>query len=99
MCFRLRMGIKAKKLRREGYITGVLYGREINPSIPLQMDRKETEKSFRGCMRGTQILLNVDIKKGCGKILFFTAFFNAGRKYLVFFGYKGVFNCVLIFFL
>ncbi len=56
------MGIKAKKLRREGYITGVLYGREINPSIPLQMDRKETEKSLRGCKRGTQILLDVEGK-------------------------------------
>ena len=37
------MSIKAKKLRREGYVTGNLFGREINGSIPVKI-----EKSRRG---------------------------------------------------
>ena len=28
--------VKAKKLRRDGFATGVLYGREMDENIPLQ---------------------------------------------------------------
>ena len=33
------MDVKAKKLRREGFVTGNLFGKEIEGSIPLKMDR------------------------------------------------------------
>jgi len=49
------MEIKAKRLRREGYITGNLFGKEIDGSIPLKIERLEAEKVLRGCMKGSQI--------------------------------------------
>ena len=33
--------VKAKKLRRDGFTTGVLYGREMEESMPLQFDTKD----------------------------------------------------------
>ena len=35
------MSIKAKKLRREGFVTGNLFGRELEASIPLKFDKAE----------------------------------------------------------
>ena len=34
------MQTKAKKLRREGFVTGNVFGREIKGSIPVQMTKK-----------------------------------------------------------
>ena len=51
---------KAKRLRREGYITGNLFGKEIKGSIPLKIERIEAERTLRGCMKGTQIMLDVE---------------------------------------
>ena len=31
------MDVKAKRLRREGYVTGNVFGREIEGSIPVKM--------------------------------------------------------------
>ena len=56
------METKAKKLRREGYITGNLFGKEIEGSIPLKIERLEAERTLRGCMKGTQIMLDVEGK-------------------------------------
>lgn len=53
---------KAKRLRREGYITGNLYGKEIEKSILLKIERKEAERALKGCMKGTQILLDLNGK-------------------------------------
>ena len=33
------MDVKAKRLRREGYVTGNVFGREIEGSIPVQMSK------------------------------------------------------------
>ena len=38
---------KAKKLRREGYVTGNIYGREMKESIPLQITKSDAEKILR----------------------------------------------------
>ena len=38
---------KAKKLRREGYVTGNIYGREMKESIPLQITKAEAEKILK----------------------------------------------------
>ena len=35
------MSIKAKKLRREGFVTGNLFGRELEDSIPLKFDKQK----------------------------------------------------------
>lgn len=56
------METKAKKLRREGFITGNLFGKEIEGSIPLKIERLEAERTLRGCMKGTQIMLDVEGK-------------------------------------
>ena len=39
------MDVKAKKLRREGFVTGNLFGREIEGSIPLKFTKKEIEQN------------------------------------------------------
>ena len=44
---RRNMETKAKKLRREGYVTGNLFGKEIEGSIPLQIEKKEAERIQR----------------------------------------------------
>ena len=33
------MTIKAKKLRREGFVTGSIFGREMEETIPLKMEQ------------------------------------------------------------
>ena len=33
------MDVKAKKLRREGFVTGNLFGKEIEGSVPLKMNK------------------------------------------------------------
>ena len=35
---------KAKRLRREGFVTGNLFGKKIEKSIPLKLDKKEVDK-------------------------------------------------------
>ena len=32
------LAVKAKKLRREGYVTGNVFGKEMKESIPVKMD-------------------------------------------------------------
>ena len=44
---------KAKKLRKEGYVIGNLFGRDIENSIPLKVDSREAAKFLK------------DNKKGC----------------------------------
>ena len=56
------METKAKKLRREGYVTGNLFGKEIDGSIPLQIEKKEAERIQRECMKGSQLYLELDGK-------------------------------------
>ena len=41
---RRNMETKAKKLRREGYVTGNLFGKEIEGSIPVQIEKSEAER-------------------------------------------------------
>ena len=48
------MDVKAKKLRREGYVTGNLFGREIEGSIPLKFTKKEIEALLKNNNKGSQ---------------------------------------------
>ena len=59
---RRNMETKAKKLRREGYVTGNLFGKEIEGSIPLQIEKQEAERIERECMKGSQLYLELDGK-------------------------------------
>lgn len=53
------MSIKAKKLRREGFVTGNLFGRELEDSIPLKFDKGEIEKLLKVENKGGQVMLDV----------------------------------------
>ena len=59
---RRNMETKAKKLRREGYVTGNLFGKEIEGSIPLQIEKQEAERIERECMKVSQLYLELDGK-------------------------------------
>ena len=54
------MSIKAKRLRREGFVTGNIFGREIPESITIKMERTVAERLLKTCNKGSQILLDVD---------------------------------------
>ncbi|MCC8067923.1 MAG: 50S ribosomal protein L25, partial [Clostridiales bacterium] len=54
------MSVKAKKLRREGYVTGNIFGREIKGSIPIQIGKQDAERIFREKKKGSQLCLDVD---------------------------------------
>ena len=38
------MSLKAKALRKEGFVTGCIFGRELEKSIPLKMEKSEVER-------------------------------------------------------
>ena len=54
------MTTKAKKLRREGFVTGNLFGREMTESIPLQMDKRAVDQLLKDEGKGGQVMLEVD---------------------------------------
>ena len=54
---------KAKALRREGYVTGNLFGREIEGSIPVKIAQKDVSEVLRYNDKGSQLFLEVEGKK------------------------------------
>ena len=54
---------KAKAVRREGYVTGNLFGREIEGSIPVKMAQKDVSEVLRYNDKGSQLFLEVEGKK------------------------------------
>lgn len=57
------MSTKAKRLRREGYVTGNVFGRKIEGSIPVKIARAEAERLLKAKTKGSQILLDLDGEK------------------------------------
>ena len=57
------METKAKKLRREGFVTGNIFGKEIEGSIPGKMEKAEGDKLLKTKNKGSQIVLDVDGQK------------------------------------
>lgn len=55
--------VKAKKLRRDGFTTGVLYGREMEGSIPLQFDTKDAMRFIGKNAKGAQVILDLGDQK------------------------------------
>ena len=56
------MDVKAKRLRREGYVTGNVFGREITGSIPVKIGQREVERLLKTSNKGSQLMLEVDGK-------------------------------------
>jgi len=54
------MSTKAKKLRRDGYVTGNVFGRKIDGSIPVKIVRTEAERLLKTKTKGSQIMLDVE---------------------------------------
>ena len=54
------METKAKKLRREGFVTGNVFGKTIQGSIPVQIPKGDVEKLLKTKNKGSQILLEMD---------------------------------------
>ena len=54
------MDVKAKKLRREGFVTGNMFGKEIEKSIPVKMQKKDIDRLLKTNNKGSQIMLEID---------------------------------------
>ena len=54
------MKTTAKKLRREGYVTGNVFGKEIQGSIPVQISKGDVDQLLKTKNKGSQIMLDVD---------------------------------------
>ncbi len=55
--------VKAKKLRREGYVTGNLFGREMDGSVLLKMSARDVDRLLKTDNKGSQIMLDVEGKE------------------------------------
>lgn len=60
---RRSLDTKAKKLRREGYVTGNVFGKELKETIPIKIEKKDAERLLKTCNKGSQIMLEVEGKK------------------------------------
>ena len=54
------LAVKAKRLRREGYVTGNIFGREVKGSIPIKIERKDVDRLLKTDNKGSQIMLDVE---------------------------------------
>ncbi len=52
--------VKAKKLRREGYVVGNVFGKELKDSIPVMMSKRDMDRLLKTNHKGSQIMLEVD---------------------------------------
>ena len=50
--------VKAKKLRRDGFATGVLYGRDMDENIPLQFSAVDASRFIKSHKEGSQVILD-----------------------------------------
>lgn len=60
---RRSLDTKAKKLRREGFVTGNVFGKEMKETIPVKIEKKDAERLLKTCNKGSQIMLEVEGKK------------------------------------
>ena len=54
------MAIKAKRLRREGYVTGNVFGKEIKGSIPIKIEKSAADRLLKTSGKGSQVMLDID---------------------------------------
>ena len=55
--------VKAKKLRCDGFVCGVLYGKEMKESTPIQLTEPEALRFIKANKEGTQVMLDLDGKQ------------------------------------
>ena len=55
--------VKAKKLRRDGFVCGVHYGKEMKESTPIQLTEPEALRFIKANKEGTQVMLDLDGKQ------------------------------------
>ena len=55
--------VKAKKLRRDGFVCGVLYGKEMKESTPIQLTEPEALRFIKANKEGSQVMLDLDGKQ------------------------------------
>ena len=55
--------VKAKKQRRDGFVCGVLYGKEMKESTPIQLTEPEALRFIKANKEGTQVMLDLDGKQ------------------------------------
>lgn len=72
------MKVKAKKLRRDGFIPGILCGHEIKEAVTIQIPEKEAMKLIRENQKGEQVELFIGDKKVNAIIKDF--YFNAMKR-------------------
>ena len=56
------LSTKAKKLRREGYVTGNVFGREMKESLPIKLNKFDVDKILKDNGKGSQVMLELDGK-------------------------------------
>ena len=54
------MDVKAKRLRREGFVTGNVFGKKIEGSIPVKIERTALDRLLKTSGKGSRIQLDVD---------------------------------------
>ncbi len=54
------LSVKPKKLRREGWVPGVVFGKSLEESIPVQMKEQEARKLIREKREGSKIELEIE---------------------------------------
>ena len=57
------LNTKAKRLRREGYVTGNVFGKEIQGSIPVKILLPDAEALLKHSGKGSRVMLDVDGQK------------------------------------
>ena len=57
------MSVKAKALRRQGKVTGNIYGREMEKAIPIQLTTSEVDRFFQANARGSQAIIDLGDQK------------------------------------
>lgn len=55
--------VKAKKLRRDGFVPGVLCGRDLKESIAFQVSAQEAESFLKKNHKGSQVVLQIGTEK------------------------------------
>lgn len=57
------MSVKAKTLRRQGKVTGNIYGREMKQPIPIQLAKADIERFFQTNVQGSQAMIDLGDQK------------------------------------
>ena len=52
--------VKAKKLRRDGFVCGVLYGKELKESVPVQLSESVALGFIKANKEGTQVMIDLE---------------------------------------